>query len=304
MKSLFTLLFITMACFTGLAQSAGKTTAIKPSNYVKKVTTMVEGKSLSYYSLSTTDTSFISIQGPGKLKVITRGRFTDNKNSKVNYTVLWAVNGGERKSYTAKGILPSSQAQYLNSSLGVPGQSEDFSIDLQRGNNTIGFLLSEDGVPVAARYIFIPTKGKKTEWVSYAPLRPSEPVELITGDNSVKYHRFSNTKPLRVEINGPTQLRVLTRIENHYQMKGRIHYRIQVKEKNQTLNTYQLSSEHSSVTVYSDNKKLIPGKGCEFVINVPDGNHTYDIILLDEDKNTVLGRLMIPKKDIRIEKKP
>jgi hypothetical protein len=301
MKSIFTMILIIAVCFSGMAQPAGKARVMKPSNHTKRVTTIVEGKSLAYYSLSTSEPSVISVHGPGKLKLITRGRFTPKSPAKPDYSIRYTVNGGEWKSFKAKGVSPASKVSYLNESLGTPAQSESFIIELPRGNNTIEFFRSEDEVLVAARYIFTPAKGKKTNWVSYAPIRPCEPVELLTGENSVKYYRFSNKKPLKVEINGPTQLRVLTRIENHYQMKGRIHYRVQVKENSGTVNTYQLSSVHSQVTVYRDDKHLIPGKGCEFVINVPEGSHTYDLVLLDEDKNTVLGRMMIPKNDIKIE---
>jgi hypothetical protein len=85
-------------------------------------------------------------------------------------------------------------------------------------------------------------------------------------------------------------------------MKGRIHYRVQVMESNTVINTYQLTSERSEITVYKDSKELIPGKACEFVINVPKGRHTYEIFPLDEDKSTLLGRLLLPKKDVKLEK--
>jgi hypothetical protein len=93
---------------------------------------------------------------------------------------------------------------------------------------------------------------------------------------------------------------VLTRIENHYQMRGRINYRLQVRENDEVINTYQLSSRRSEVTVYKDDNTLIPGKGCEFVINVPKGRHIYEILSLNQDKNTVLGRLLIPEKDVKL----
>ena len=100
---------------------------------------------------------------------------------------------------------------------------------------------------------------------------------------------------------GPTQLRVLTRIENHYHMKGRIHYRVQVKEDSRIVNTYQLSSRRSEITMYRENTELIPGKACEFVINVPKGKHIYEVTPLDKDKSTVLGRILFPEKDVSNE---
>jgi hypothetical protein len=171
---------------------------------------------------------------------------------------------------------------------------------LGRGHHTIEFLLGGKKHAVAARYKFTKRKNKKQEWITYSPLQPSEPVDLIAREQSVHYYRFSMGKPLRIEINGPTQLRVLTRIENHFNMKGRIHYRVQVKEKGDILNTYQLSSRHSEIAVYKNDKTLIPGKACEFVINVPRGRHSYEILPLDKDKTTLLGRCLIPKKDVKL----
>ncbi len=153
-----------------------------------------------------------------------------------------------------------------------------------------------------ARYFFHPTRNKKQEWISYSPLQPSQPVHLISSESTVNYYRFSTDEPLRVKVNGPTVLRVLTRVENHYQMKGRIKYRMQVKENNQVINTYQLNSKRSEITTYKNNAELIPGKAREFVINVPSGNHTYEILPLDKDKSTILGRLLLPKNDVKLEK--
>ena len=196
----------------------------------------------------------------------------------------------------------SKKATYLKGSLGVPGQLEDFEIVLGRGNHTIEVKLKDKNIPVANRYIFTPVKKKKQEWIAFSPKQPSEPVDLISRESTVNYYRFSMEKPVKIEIFGPTQLRVLTRIENHYQMKGRIHYRLQVKENSKVINTYQLSSRRSEIAVYKDNKELIPGKACEFVINVPKGKHTYEIIPLDKDKNSMLGRFLLPKKDVKLRK--
>ena len=83
-------------------------------------------------------------------------------------------------------------------------------------------------------------------------------------------------------------------------MKGRINYRVQVKENDVIRNTYQLSSRRSEIAIYNDNNELIPGKASEFVIDVPKGRHTYEIVPLDKDKNTLLGRFLLPKKDVKL----
>ncbi len=73
-------------------------------------------------------------------------------------------------------------------------------------------------------------------------------------------------------------------------------------EEGRIINTYQLSSRRSDITIYKSQTELIPGKACEFVIDVPKGRHTYIISPLDKDKNTLLGRFLLPKKDVKLKK--
>jgi len=301
-KILFTFLIVTLFFSGIMAQTGGKSRYLKPTNFQKRITTKISDKTRNYYSLSVDKPSIINIQGPGKLRVMTRGRFIPKEGVKIEYEILYSVDGGESKFVKKSDVERSKKATYLNGSLGVPGQLEDFEIVLGRGYHTLEFTIKDMKIPVAVRYVFTRTKEKKQEWVAFSPMLPSEPVDLITREATVNYYRFSKEKPLKVEINGPTELRVLTRIENHYQMRGRIHYRVQVKEKGIVINTYQLSSRRSEITVYENNKELIPGKACEFVINVPKGRHCYEILPLDEDKSNLLGRLLLLKKDVKLEK--
>lgn len=300
MKKIFLSLLIFVLMLSALmAQTTMKSHYLKPTIHQKRVTTLISEKTRYYYSLSTVKPSTINLKGPGKLRVMTRGRFIPDEGKKIAYSILYSVDGGEHKRIKFNGVIRSEKAIYLKSSLGAPGLLEDFEIELGRGNHTIEFYLEENDIPVASRYLFIPARQKKQDWLAFSPMLPSEPVDLITRESTVNYYRFSNENPLKVEIVGPTQLRVLTRIENHYQMKGRIHYRIQVKEKGEVINTYQLSSRRSEITMYKDDNELIPGKACEFVIDVPRGKHSYEIFTLDEDKNTLLGRFLFPKKDVK-----
>ncbi|MCD4734586.1 MAG: hypothetical protein K8R53_00955 [Bacteroidales bacterium] len=302
MKKILFILSVLLYFNSGLmSQSAGKTKYLKPTNYQKRVTTIIEGKNRYYYSLNIEKASVISVRGPGKLRVLTRGRFAPGQSEKIRYEVLFSVDGGEQQTERISSAIRSKKATYLNGTLGVPGQLKDCEIELGRGDHSVQFWIKDNTVPVAVRYSFTPIKAKKQDWIAFSPIQPSEPVDLISRESTVGYYRFSKEKPLKIQINGPTELRVLTRIENHFQMKGRILYRLQVKQNGKVINTYQLSSRRSEVAVYKDDKNLIPGKACEFVVIVPNGRQVYEIVPLDKDKSTVLGRCLIPEKDVSLE---
>jgi hypothetical protein len=296
------LLVLFLTSFGLMAQSGGKPKYLKPTNFTKKVSTITSGKTRNYYSLHTVKPSVITVTGPGKLRVISRGRFKPAAGVKIKYEIFYTVDAGARKSALVNAAERSKNATYLNETLGVPAQNREFEIEIESGTHNIEFLLKDSIVPVAVRYVFTPAKQKKQEWMAYSPLQPSEPVDLISKESTVTYYRFSTTKPLKIEINGPAELRLMSRIEMQYQMKGKIDYRVQVKENDKVLNTYQLSSDRSESAAYKDRNDLIPGKAREFVIDVPKGKHIYEIGTLDQDKNTVLGRIMLPKKDVKLVK--
>lgn len=300
-KILIALLVIMSFDYPAISQTVNKSKILKPTNYVKSVTTLISGKPRKYYSLNSATPSVITLQGPGKLIVNTRGRFAPSQKELINYEVLHTLDGVNQKSKVFTSVNRSADAVYENKSLGVPGALKTFEINLGRGSHTLEFKMKDEKVPVAVRYVFKPIKDKKQEWIAFSPLTPSEPVDLISGESTTSYYRFSAAKPLKVTIIGPTELRILTRAENHVGMKGRIHYRIQVKEASNIISTYQLSSDRSETAFYKENKNLVPGKACEMDITVPAGSHTYTIIPMDEDKTTILGRLLIPKKDVKLK---
>jgi len=301
-KTSIVLLILILAVSSIMGQSTRKAHYLKPTVFQKRITHIIAEKSRNYYSLNTEKPAIITLRGPGVLRVMTRGRFIPTEGNTIEYELLYNIDGSGWEKKKMSDVRRSKEATYLKTSLGVPGQLKDFEIPLIRGYHTIEFKLKDPNIPVAARYKFTPTKEKKQEWIAYSPLQTAEPVDLVSNEKIVHYYRFSSDKALKVEVNGPTELRVLTRIENHYQMKGRIHYRLQVRENEKVINTYQLSSRRSEVAVYKSNAELIPGKACEFVIDVPKGNHSYEIRPLDQDKSTVLGRLLIPKKDVKLVK--
>lgn len=282
-----------------MAQSASKSKYIKPTGFQKKVTTVVKGKSRNYYSLSTTEPSLISFNGPGKLRIVTRARFVPGQVEKLAYEIVYNIDGAGPKSIKMSNVSKSTSATYLNGALGFPGELKDFELTLGRGNHSINFTLKDGKTPVAVQYIFTPTKAKKMEWVEFSPLRPSEPVEINSKETATTYFRASEEKPVKIELIGPTELRVLTRVEYQFQMRGRVNYRVQFKENGKVINTYQLTTQLSEVAEYKDDKNLVPGKACEFVINVPAGKHLYELVPLDKDKNTVLSRFLLPKNDVK-----
>lgn len=290
-----TLMLVVTAAF---AQSSAKHKYLKPVNSKNGISVIIDGKSKDYYPLHQTRISEIKLTGPGKLKVLSRCQFVAGQAGKMKYEIFYVVDGGTPAMFKASNVSRSIEAAYLNGADGVPGQLQEFEIELGPGQHSISFRVGKSRSPVAARYAFTPAKSKKKEWVVMNPLNPFDVVELVSKESMLSYYRFSPELPLKISLNGPTELQVLTRAEFKFDMRGVIQYRVQVKLDGKIINTYQLSSRKSETTAYKNNNQLVPGKGNEFVIIIPKGKHNIELIPLDQNK-PILGRLMIPAKSVK-----
>ena len=297
MKSLLIIFLVFASTFTALAGS--NTKVLKPKNATSKTTIIIWGKNRTYYPLTFNHPAIVTVEGPGTLKIITRERIQLTKPQ--DYSIYYSVNGTQKNNVDFSNVNKDSKASFKDKKLGFPGTAGIFSIELGRGENTIEFWRNNEKLLVDARFLFTPLREKKIKWVSMSPLFPNEPVALVTNEEVYTYYRFTENKPLKIKVTGPTTLRILNRIENHYQMKGRINYRLQVKEDKKVKNTYQLSSVRSDVTFYKKRCGKTPGKANEIIITVPGGTHFYEISPLDKDKSSNLARILFPKKDVRLK---
>lgn len=290
------LVFFASTVFCG---AAPKTKVLVPKYANGSISITVSGKSYKYYPQSVNEPSILTTRGPGKLKIITRGLISSQDEERLNYSVYYRINGARKVKVEFNSVKPDSKASFKDASLGLPSVGGNIIIELSRGEHTIELWSGSENSKIFARVLFTEIKEKKIDWVSLSPIYPNEPVSLVTYEDVVSYYRYSSAKPLKVTITGPTTLRVLNRVEFDYRMKGKLNYRIEIKEDKKVKNTYMLCADHSDITRYKKDGKRTPGKANEIVISVPSGTHTYEIIT--KDKYSVLARILFPKKDIKLE---
>jgi hypothetical protein len=297
------ILFLTLILFIISVQclAAPKTKVLIPKKAKSSISINISGKSLNYYPTSVDEASILTVRGPGKLKIITRGNLNSKNNKVLNYVVHYRINGGEKIKADFNNVKSDINSYFDDTSLGFPTVGENINVELSRGENTVEVWSGSANPKICFRTLFTEIKEKKIDWVKISPMYPNEPVSLVTNEDVVSYFRYSSSKSLKIKVTGPTVLRVLNRVEFDYKMKGKINYRIEVKEDKKVKNTYMLCTDRSDISRYKNDGKKTPGKANEIVINVPAGTHTYKLLPLD--KYTVLARILFPKKDITLEEK-
>ena len=298
MKNQILLSIFIIISISGLILS--KSADIKPLNSKNKILVSESGKKKTYYLLQEKDPSVILVKGPGKLKVNTIARIT-NKENTTNYTLYYIIDGGKETAVNFNKINASKKIKFIDNKNSIAALKQQIIVELGPGEHTLSFHKANEKPEIIASYIFSKSKIKKLNWVMLSSSPANEPVDLVTHENVIHYYRFSEKNPLKIKIIGPTLLRVLTRFEIPYKMKGRIDYRLQLKENKNVIHTYLLGSTFSDVTTYKSNDSFIPAKAKEFYIEVPSGKHIYTLVPLDKGKNSILARVLFPKKDVKLE---
>jgi len=303
MKTKVILIVALIMCSTvSIAQKQLKNKNLKPVKAKESVSIVVDGKTRDYYPLSQKPT-VIKLKGSGKLKVLSRCQFKAAQSNQARYQIEYSIDGGKSEIFKSRRVNRTVKASYSDGALGVPSTLEWFEIELGPGEHRIEFKSSDAILPVHSRFIYTPIADTKKTWVNLSPHRSEGIVELVTKESLISYYKFSSQKPIFIDLNGPTSLRVFTRCEFHYKMRGSVNYRIQVKMDDQVIHTYQLSNRRSETTTYKALDHMVPGRANEFVLNIPKGKHKIEIIPLDSDKNGVICRLMIPEDDVKLGKK-
>lgn len=282
----------------GNVEESRQTVEVFPNDTTNVVTIDLRGIRREYFVLSHTNPRLVTVDGPGELRVLTRARLSKISPTRANYRLICVQAGGREQSIEFLEVGRADSASFISDYAYPVAQLRDWRIYLGNGVHRLNFRLGDSLSNVAARFVYTSKRVKRGKWYPFAPLPPVQPVDLVTNEQTTRYYRFSCDKPLRVEIIGPTKLRILTRVENSYTMEGSIGYRVQVRSKGRLLNTYQFSSARSEVTAYMDNSKLVPGRARELVINVPSGKNIYEIAPPKDEKASVLAQVLFPVKDI------
>ena len=83
----FVLVILTFSSF--FCQVVSKTKVIVPKNATSAIKINISKKNLKYYSLSNEEATILSVRGPGKLKIITRGQITNEQKKSINYFIYY-----------------------------------------------------------------------------------------------------------------------------------------------------------------------------------------------------------------------
>lgn len=110
-----------------------------------------------------------------------------------------------------------------------------------------------------------------------------------------KYYLLTKSTPVRVRIDGPVKAEILTRLTLTGDQSGVVQYSIEVLEGKTVVKKYTTSSGASNASFVS--RDGVPARSRKFSLLVPEGSHTYDLLLEDTGNSEAILRLEAASAD-------
>jgi len=116
-------------------------------------------------------------------------------------------------------------------------------------------------------------------WASLKPEKASPPVKILVMGKSLTYYPLESADEIVVTVEGPTTLRVLSRIEFGTSTGGEKRYYLRYQRNDGKKGTVQRSTTASTSSVLADDQNVHLGTSRNIYLKVSSGKHTYRFYL-------------------------
>jgi hypothetical protein len=299
MKRLIILILLALVvAFVSIALATSGFRYHKPSAFNKDQQLVISGKTRHYYVLEDEALIEVAVDGPSKLKVMSRLAMKQDADS-GSYTFEYLVDDSKSAKQISHKTVPSTKAEYTDKRAASIGLLRTHVIEVPRGKHTYKFRLPQG----AAQAVYVRFSQQTNEFTDGTPVIVMTPfeftssVDLVTKEESYTYYRVSEKDRVVLKLVGPSTLKILSRIEYDSNMQGKQKWKVQVLEDGAVKRVYNLSSTKSDVNTYRETTNLVPSRAETFYVEIPAGEHVYEFKLPENHRSSIL-RFLMPKSQL------
>ena len=275
---------------------AKSTTAYKAINKIdkgKSVEILVKGKKRNYHEISKTNSVQFSVEGPKKVMV--RSRLVlpaDFKGSKA-YRITYNMDNKKDKTFKEKTQL-STSARFSQTAANALGSSMIYEFTVPAGKHTYRFAPEGDET-ILVKFYEKPLKKKKS-WKKLSLDESNPSLQLVTNQANYEYYLIKKDKPITFTIEGPGQLKILSRLNFQANMAGSQNYTLLIKNKGNNEIQKSLTAKKSKKYTYKNKEDVVPGIANTTVIEIAKGKHEYSLTLMGTEAETGSLRLLYSRE--------
>lgn len=290
---------VTSSLLVSPVQAATRWVAVGARTKSQDICLQAAGQDFTYQILDEASPLPYRINGPRQVKIITRYVFAENETRRPGFTLVAHLDGQEvlRKSFRAK----RNENVFL-CDLNQEGSAlRRALLDVAKGRHTLELTAESNGDGQVVARVFQATRAKSTPTVSF---QPQEYVDLVTlqfesGSQST-YYSFDGENPLVFKLSGPTTVQLFTRLDFDLTMNGTQEYGLEIRRDGLPWRTFQFHTNELGSAHYLERPDILPGSRKKITMEVPSGNHTYEVHCLLPSVCGVTAQVRIPKKALEV----
>lgn len=136
--------------------------------------------------------------------------------------------------------------------------------------------------------------------VALMPAGHAGAVELVSGEREVTTYRATRDTPVMIELYGPTEVTLTSRLEFTPALRGDQRYVLDVRSNDASLIAVTFRARRSDVTTYRRPSRSgrVPGVADRVRVRVPSGLHRYFIRARGTSAPGILVLPTIPARDV------
>jgi len=255
------------------------------------VTVMVGDNARIYFRLTPGTPVVIPIEGPARLRVVSRVELPTGSTQVVSYRVRVTDNGRELDRHdtesSASSLVRDPDARH------ALGKSRRMVVDVPKGTRSVA--LSVEGATVLVRlHQGAPGEGEEP-MVSLTPVEAPRTVTVTEGEKSIAYYSVMPGKPVKLRVVGPTTLDLLARLDFDDTMRGVQTYRLVLSEGGKKFRELEFRTTKATTARYSELKDRVPSKFDRAQIAIGEGLNEIVVSLASPERGAAEIHARIPQ---------
>ncbi len=249
-----------------------------------------------YFRVSPGHPIEIPVEGPARLRVVSRCLLSAGNQGSVTYQVRVAIAGKVLKqSRTESSPAPAAR---LDGSREVLCKSRTLIVNVPAGHQRV--TLSIEGAYGAAVRILTssPLRAAGESYVSLTPVAAPRSVTLSEGQKLIPYFSVLQGGPVMIRVVGPTTLEISSRLDFDATMRGTQRYRLAIRVDGRPAREAAFATTKSTTATYVDLKNRVPSKLDRIVLPITEGGHEVTIELLEPKQGSVEIHARIPQPSV------
>lgn len=225
-----------------------------------------------YYLLTSEMPITFSVEGPTYLRVYTRIFWPNKATKQTLYKVILQENNFDERIIT----LESERSDVTTDMHGRPvSKWRTFYIDVPKGLNK--YKITHWSSPNDSILLKFKYESPK-EWHDIPAAGYSAILESVEEEKLVKYYEVLRDKKVTLRLQGPANLKVVSRLNYDMTMMGQQSYTMLVHD-NGRIEQENAKCYKSDVITYENRPDIVPSNAHTFYVNVAEGWHNLEFTL-------------------------